>query len=59
MKERLKKLEELCHEIGVKKVAHDLGYNSKHTVYHWLRDKKIPPLAWEKVDSYLEKALQK
>ena len=56
MNEKLfKKLMKVIEVKGVITVAKELGYSSKNTVYKWVNDKKIPPLAWEKVANYLEK----
>jgi hypothetical protein len=50
----LKKLEKVIAKKGVKQTSIELGYSSKNTVYKWINDKRIPPIAWEKVSDYLD-----
>jgi len=51
----LKDLNKIIKKKGVKQVSIDLGYSSKNTVYKWVKDERIPPLAWMKVLGYIAK----
>jgi len=49
----LKKLQLVIKERGLIRVAMDLEYKSTATISKWLKDKRIPPVATDKVKSYL------
>lgn len=40
------------------RVSVELGYKSTAAVSKWIKDQRIPPIAIEKVDSYLKNVLR-
>ena len=53
----LRKLELVIRKKGIMRVSVELGYKSTAAVSKWIKDQRIPPIAIEKVDSYLKKVL--
>lgn len=53
----LKKLELIIRQRGLIRVAIELDYKSTATISKWLKDKRIPPIATNKVKSYVQEAL--
>lgn len=50
----LKKLRSVIKERGLIRVAIELDYKSTATLSKWLKDKRIPPIATNKVKAYLQ-----
>lgn len=53
----LRKLELVIRKRGIMRVSVELGYKSTAAVSKWIKDQRIPPIAIEKVGSYLKKVL--
>ena len=53
----LRKLELVIRKKGIMRVSVELGYKSTAAVSKWIKDQRIPPIAIEKVDSYLKQVL--
>ena len=51
-----KKLEKAIKKKGLMQVALDLGYKGTSGVTAWIRAKRIPPIALEKVEKYLKES---
>jgi hypothetical protein len=50
----LKKLELAIRKRGIMRVSIDLGYKSTAAISKWLKDQRVPPIAIEKVNTYLK-----
>lgn len=48
-------LRKRVEQFGAVKVTLELGYRTQSTIYKWLEDDSIPPIAHEKVMNYMEK----
>lgn len=53
----LRKLQQVINERGLIKVAIELDYKSTATISKWLKDKRIPSIATNKVKAYLQGAI--
>ena len=51
----LRELKKVIKAKGIVKVADDLGYRSLNTINLWIKNKKIPDTATERVKKYLSK----
>lgn len=54
----LRKLELVIRKRGIMRVSVELGYKSTAAVSKWIKDQRIPPIAIEKVGSYLKNVLR-
>lgn len=50
----LKRLETVIKKRGIMLVSIELGYKSTAAVAKWIKDKRIPPIANDKVCAYLK-----
>ena len=50
----LKKLHKVIKSKGFLAVSNELNYKSNSTIKHWFRNGKVPPLAQERLVTYLK-----